>query len=444
MRLEGLFVRWGSAVRRRTPGVRFVSLATVGVLVAAITSVVVLPAHASQAPPDVRVSIEHISYVPQDITVPVNTTVVWTNNETDQTTHSVTGGPLGSPDLTPGLTYSHTFTGTGQFTYHCRFHSYMQGTVTVTPSATTTTTSTSTTVAPATTSTTAGTTSTTAPSSADTGSEYVGAAQGDGTFLAKYDVVQGVKVFHLVMSSINWEVTKGRTLQAYAFDGIVPGPIIKANEGDRVRIIVENRLPAGEMTGVHWHGMVLPNDQDGVPGITQDPIQPGQTYTYEWTAVTTGTHWYHAHMGGAQIGKGLYGPLEIVPKKGDDIPAAHDYSLMFADTNLGFVLNGKSYPDTTPLHAKVGEKVHIRIYDPGDDEHSVHLHGLQFQVVAQDGHLLPQPYYADTIDISPGQTYDIVAVETYPGKWALHCHKFIHSENGMGMMGMTTVLDVAP
>ena len=149
-------------------------------------------------------------------------------------------------------------------------------------------------------------------------------------------------------------------------------------------------------------------------------------------------------MGGAQIGKGLYGPLEIVPKKGDDIPAAHDYSLMFADTNLGFVLNGKSYPDTTPLHAKVGEKVHIRIYDPGDDEHSVHLHGLQFQVVAQDGHLLPQPYYADTIDISPGQTYDIVAVETYPGKWALHCHKFIHSENGMGMMGMTTVLDVAP
>ena len=109
-----------------------------------------------------------------------------------------------------------------------------------------------------------------------------------------------------------------------------------------------------------------------------------------------------------------------------------------------FTLNGKSYPDTAPLVAKVGERVHIRLYDPGDDEHSIHLHGTQFQVVAQDGHLLPQPYYADTLDISPGQTWDIVAVETYPGKWALHCHKFIHSENMSGMMGMTTILDVSP
>jgi FtsP/CotA-like multicopper oxidase with cupredoxin domain len=267
---------------------------------------------------------------------------------------------------------------------------------------------------------------------------------GDGTSLAKYELVDGVKVFHLVMSQISWEVTKGRVLQAFAFDGIVPGPIIRVNQGDRLRIVVENKLPAGQMTGVHWHGMVLPNDQDGVPGITQDPIQPGQTYTYEWTAITTGTHWYHAHMGGEQIGKGLYGALQIVPKAGNDIPAAHDYSLMFGDTNLGFVLNGKSFPDTAPLQAKVGERIHIRLYDPGDDEHSIHLHGTTFQVVAQDGRLLPQPYYADTLLIGPGQTFDIVAVMTVPGKWALHCHKFIHSENSMGMMGMTTILNVSP
>src|SRR4051794_13192431 len=111
MRLDELFARLGRAAARGTPGMRVASVATVITLVAAIASVVVLPAHASQPPPPVQVSIEHISYVPQDITVPVNTTVVWTNNETDQTTHSVTGGPLGSPDLTRGMTYSYTFAG---------------------------------------------------------------------------------------------------------------------------------------------------------------------------------------------------------------------------------------------------------------------------------------------------------------------------------------------
>ena len=415
--------------------------AAVAVLVTSGVTLAVMPASHASETPVVRVSIDHISYAPQDLTVRPNTRVVWTNNESDGTTHTVTGGPLGSPDLAPGMSYSYTFTQPGQYTYHCRFHPYMEGHVNVTDEVVETTT----TSATATTAAGPGSTSTTKPAAApDNGSEYLGAALGDGTFLAKYQLVDGVKVFHLVMSQIDWAVTKGHTLQAFAFDGTVPGPVIRVSEGDRLRIIVENKLPAGEMTGVHWHGMVLPNDQDGVPGITQDPIQPGQTYTYEWTAVTTGTHWYHAHMGGAQIGKGLYGPLQIVPKKGNDIPAAHDYSLMFGDTNLGFVLNGKSFPDTAPLQAKVGERIHIRLYDPGDDEHAIHLHGTAFQVVAQDGHLLPQPYSADTLLIGPGQTFDIVAVMTVPGKWALHCHKFIHSENGMGMMGMTTILNVSP
>src|SRR4051794_18190998 len=216
MRLDDLLARLVRSVRHRTPGARFVSVATVSVLVAAITSLVVLPAQASQAPPDAHVSIEHISYVPQDITVPVNTKVVWTNNENDQTTHSVTGGPLGSPDLTPGLSYSYTFTGPGQYTYHCRFHSYMLGTVTVTdPTATTSTTSApSTTVAPtSTTAPTSSTTATTAPSSTDNGSQYVGAALGDGTFLAKYDTVGAVKVFHPAMAPVTGPATNAQARQ---------------------------------------------------------------------------------------------------------------------------------------------------------------------------------------------------------------------------------------
>lgn len=420
-----------SGVGMRTV-VTCIATSIVTLAAAGITGLGVIPA--SQAEPSpAPVSIRSVSYQPQDLTVSAGTTVTWRNDEADRTVHSVTGGPLASPDLAPGQVWSYTFTTAGSFTYHCRFHTYMEGHVTVTGAPET----------PPTSAQPPATTAPPGPAPGGAGTQYVGAPLGDGTYLAKYDLVGGVKVFHLVMAPVSWEVTKGRVVQGFAFNGVIPGPVIRANAGDRLRFVVENKLPPGQMTGVHWHGMVLPNDQDGVPGVTQEPIQPGQTYTYEWTAVTTGTHWYHAHMGGAQIGKGLYGPLQIQPRAGDDIPAAHDYSLMFGDTNLGFVLNGRSFPDTVPLHAKVGERVHIRLYDPGDDEHAIHLHGTAFQVVAQDGHHLPQPYLADTLSIAPGQTWDIVAVMTVPGKWALHCHKFIHSENDMGMMGMTTILEVA-
>jgi len=420
-------------VRLRT-GVTCFATVIVTLVVVAITGIATTPASNAEQGQPVVVSLKGVSFQPQNLTVPVGTTVTWRNDEPDKTIHSVTGGPLSSPDLAPGASYSFTFKAAGTFTYHCRFHAYMEGVVTVTGQAETTTST-----PPSVTTTPPGG----PPSTTGNGSQYVGAPLGDGTFLAKYDLVQGVKVFHLVLAPLSWEVTKGRVVQGFAFNGLIPGPVIRATAGDRLRFVVENKLPAGQMTGVHWHGMVLPNDQDGVPGVTQEPIQPGQTYTYEWTAVSTGTHWYHAHMGGAQIGKGLYGPLQITPRSGKDIPADHDYSLMFGDTNLGFVLNGKSFPDTVTLHAKVGERVHIRLYDPGDDEHAIHLHGTAFQVVAQDGNRLPEPYLADTLSIAPGQTFDIVAVMTVPGKWALHCHKFIHSENDMGMTGMTTILDVS-
>lgn len=265
---------------------------------------------------------------------------------------------------------------------------------------------------------------------------------GDGTYTAPYEVVQGVKVFHLRMAPVRWEVSPGVVKEAWAFNGTVPGPTLRFNEGDRVRFIVQNDL--SEMTGVHWHGMVLPNDQDGVPHITQHPIMPGETFTYEWTAVSTGTHWYHAHMGGNQVGKGLYGSLEIVPKVGD-IQADRDYRVILNDGFLGFILNGKSFPATRPLKAKVGERVRIRIIGSGPEIiHPVHLHGGHFELLAQDGHLLPFPVKMDTLNTGVGQTYDIIFVPPSPGKWLLHCHIFSHSEASHGMQGMVTYLDVDP
>jgi FtsP/CotA-like multicopper oxidase with cupredoxin domain len=267
--------------------------------------------------------------------------------------------------------------------------------------------------------------------------------------LAPYSTVNGAKEFHLTMAETTVEVTPGVTKQAYAFNGVVPGPTLRVNEGDRIRIVVQNDLAFG--TSVHWHGMILPNDQDGVGGITQPHIEPGQQYVYEYTAVATGTHWYHAHSSGRHIGKGLYGMLEVVPKQ-NDIKADHDYSLMLGDTDLGFTINGRSFPSTPTLETAVGETVHLRVVNTGDQVHAFHLHGVPFKVLAQDGIRRSSVESMDTLTISPGQTYDLLFSEQYPGKWILHCHMFVHShdtadehhDGESGMNGMTAIVNVTP
>lgn len=265
---------------------------------------------------------------------------------------------------------------------------------------------------------------------------------GDGTQLAPYEVVDGVKVFKLRAAPVSWEVAPGKVRQAFAFNGIVPGPVIRVNEGDAVRIVVENRLP--ESTAVHWHGMDLPNDQDGVPGLTQPEIEPGESHTYEWEAISPGTHWYHSHMHGEQEGKGMYGSLEVVPRAGD-FQADRDYRLMIGDGALGFVFNGKSFPATEQLRARVGEKVRIRLIGTGPEMiHPIHLHSGHFTVVAQDGRPLSVPQEMDTLNVGVGQTFDIIWTPTRTGKWMIHCHIFSHSETHEGMAGLVSVFQVDP
>jgi len=285
------------------------------------------------------------------------------------------------------------------------------------------------------------------PGSGRPASFLPGAARGDGTVFARYDTDKdGTKIFKLDAAPYTWNVAPGVKKQAFAFNGTVPGPTIRVIEGDKVRVIVSNHLPMG--TAVHWHGMVLPNKMDGVPGITQEPIQPGSSMTYEFVAVATGTHWYHSHWDGDQVGKGLYGSLEVVPHTGDRA-VDRDYRLFVGDTNLGFVINGRTYPGTEPLKAKVGEKIRIRLTPTGELSHPFHLHGQPFQLVAQDGFDLPQPITMDTLLISTAQTFDIVTVALAPGRWMFHCHIFSHMHApgphaGHAMAGLVTTLDVAP
>jgi manganese oxidase len=268
---------------------------------------------------------------------------------------------------------------------------------------------------------------------------------GKGNQLLEYEMDGDVKVFELTCSEIDWEFLPGKTAKAFAYNGVVPGPMIRVTEGDTVRIHVTNELP--ESTVVHWHGLRVPNNMDGVPYITQPPIKPGETFTYEFTIKegNAGSHMYHSHHNSAeQVTKGLLGAFIVDPL---DESLAYDvdvdYTMILNDGPIGgYSINGKSFPATEPVVCKVGDRVLVRFMNEGLMIHPMHLHGFPMQVVALDGYALPQPYWQDTVNIAPGQRVDCIAEPDEPGVWAFHCHVLSHAETRHGMFGMVTALVV--
>jgi FtsP/CotA-like multicopper oxidase with cupredoxin domain len=251
-----------------------------------------------------------------------------------------------------------------------------------------------------------------------------------------------VKVFRLTCQEITWETMPGTGFPAMAYNGLVPGPEIRVTEGDRVRVVCTNEM--SQSTSIHFHGLYVPNSMDGVPFITQPPIKPGETFEYEFTARNPGTHMYHSHHNAAeQVTAGLLGSFIIEPKdKSREPEVAGDYTLILNDSTLGFTLNGKGFPYTQPITAKLGDKIRIRYMNEGLMIHPMHLHGLAQTVIAQDGWYLPVPYMCDTLNIAPGQRFDVIVDCTDPGIWAFHCHILSHAESANGMFGMVTVLVV--
>ncbi|MBA2754148.1 MAG: multicopper oxidase domain-containing protein [Chloroflexia bacterium] len=263
----------------------------------------------------------------------------------------------------------------------------------------------------------------------------------------EFEMDGDVKVFRLTCGVTNWEFAPGQFVEAWTYNGVTPGPEIRVTEGDTVRIEVTNGLP--QSTAVHWHGLMLPNDQDGVPFITQPPIKPGETFTYQFPIRdgNAGTHMYHAHHNSAfQVTRGMLGPFIIEPRNPATRPAFdREYTIVLNDGPIGaFSLNGKSFPATHPLVAKLGEKVLIRYMNEGMMIHPMHLHGMPMLVTAADGYLLPQPYRCDTLNIAPGQRFETIVEATEVGTWAFHCHILSHAETDHGMFGMVTVLIVQP
>ena len=253
------------------------------------------------------------------------------------------------------------------------------------------------------------------------------------------------KVYNLIAEVIQWEYAAGKTVEAYAYNGTVPGPEIRVTEGDNVRVIVTNKMPFS--TAVHFHGLIVPNNMDGVPFITQPIIKPGASFVHEFQIRegNAGSHMYHSHANSAeQVTKGLLGPFIVEPKDAGTRPAFDlEYTMVLNDGPIGgFSINGKSFPATAPIVCKKGQKVLVRYMNEGLMIHPMHLHGMPQQVIARDGYLLPTPYMCDTIDISPGQRTEVIIDATEVGTWAYHCHILTHAEGPTGMFGMVTALVV--
>lgn len=280
-------------------------------------------------------------------------------------------------------------------------------------------------------------------------------------------IENGVKVFDLETSVIRWQILPSIFVDAYAYNGQVPGPTLRFRQGDRVRINVTNRLP--DSTTVHWHGLILPNVMDGPAHVTQASIEKGQTYSYEFKAVQSGTYFYHSHDHvDRQQSLGLYGALIIDPANpADEIAADHEYTIQLQEWLVRdgltypampmeggmpnyFTINGRAYPSTDTIKMKVGETLKIRFIGSSSGFiHPMHVHGGPFLVVARDGEALTPAtrYKADTINVGPGQRYDVIWPALKAGKWLVHCHILHHTTNNNaeqeGGGGLMMVIEVA-
>ena len=259
---------------------------------------------------------------------------------------------------------------------------------------------------------------------------------------------EGRKTFRLIAEPVVREFAPGLRVNAWGYNGQTPGPTLEAVEGDRVRIYVENRLP--EPTSVHWHGVLLPNGMDGVAGLNQPRIEPGQTFVYEFTVRQHGTNMYHPHFDEmVQQSLGMMGFLIFHPRR-PERRVDRDFAIflnewfikpgtstpdptVMTDFNV-FTFNSRVFPGTAPLLVRQGDRVRIRIANVSMDSHPIHVHGHHFRWTGTDAGPLPPTAWIPetTINVPPGTTRDVEFVADNPGDWALHCHKVHHTMNQMG------------
>lgn len=258
----------------------------------------------------------------------------------------------------------------------------------------------------------------------------------------------GVKEFHLIAEEVDHEFAPGMRIKAWGYNGSTPGPTIEAVEGDRVRIYVTNKL--GEPTTVHWHGLLLPFGMDGVAGLTQPSIKPGETWVYEFPLIQHGTHMYHPHADEMiQMAMGMMGMFIIHPRTPEANPVTRDYALLLHNWAIHpgtyrpdpsimtefdlWTINSKVFPAIESLVAQTGERVRVRIGNLSMWNHPMHMHGVQFEVTGSDGGRWPSTQWRKEVTeiVGVGQTRDLEFIAV-AGDWPIHCHMSHHTMNAMG------------
>jgi len=254
-----------------------------------------------------------------------------------------------------------------------------------------------------------------------------------------------VKVFHLIAEPVKRKIAPFKTIDAWGYNGSCPGPTLQVQQGERVRIIFENRLP--ESTSIHWHGLEVPIEQDGVPWISQKPIAPGEKYTYEFTVHQEGTFFYHSH-GAMQEMMGMIGFFVAHPEKSYKPHADHDFGVILQEWAIlpnntvpntaameynWLTFYGVSAPAITPMIARLGSRVRLRIINMGMDHHPIHLHGNQFVLTGTEGGRAPEStwYPMNTVLVGVAQARVVEFDAKYPGSWMVHCHLPHHMMNNM-------------
>src|SRR5574341_127445 len=309
---------------------------------------------------------------------------------------------------------------------------------------------------------------------------------GSGVLLPRRAVsASGVREIELIAKEVRWELAPGKVVKAMTYNGQVPGPALRLHEGERVRISLKNEV--AEPTTIHWHGVDVPNAMDGVPGITQEPVQPGETFVYEFEARPAGTRWYHTHFQEhKQMDLGLVAPLIIDPADPELFAFDREYTLVLDDWATGtgpalprttegiagargsmggmmggmmsgrmgrmmegmmggggmgmgsqtptydtLTINGKAYPATEPLRVRKGERVRLRLINASADHtHVIRLAGHRLKVTHTDGNPLVQPVEVDAVPIAPSERYDVFFVADQPGAWFLYCAEPGHTAAG--------------
>lgn len=280
--------------------------------------------------------------------------------------------------------------------------------------------------------------------------------------------------FTLTAKEATLQINEQTNVPVWTFNGSVPGPQLRVKQGDNVKINLKNELP--DPVTIHWHGVPVPNNMDGIPGVTQNAVQPGETFTYEFKADVPGTYWYHSHQDGVnQLDKGLYGSFVVEGKeqkpdrdytlvldewmsqpteeseensnmKGMDhshmgqgsnttqeMPAMdHDMTIMYDI----YSINGKSGSLVEPLKVKEGERVRIRLVNAGFMRQQIHLEGHEFAIISTDGQPINNPPQIkdQLISIAPGERYDLEFTANNPGQWHIDSHG--DSEGVKGMKAM--------